>query len=48
MSATNQLPKEGDVVPNYVRHGLSSSSDHMDYPELENRFMKQREMNREG
>jgi hypothetical protein len=47
MSAINQLPKGGEV-PDHVRHGLSSSSNHMDYPELEDRFMKQREMNREG
>jgi hypothetical protein len=37
MTAINQLPKDGgDEVPDYVRHGLSSNRNHMNYPELEN------------
>ena len=48
MTAINQLPKDGDLGPDYVRHGLSSNSNHMNYPELENVFMTQRETNREA
>lgn len=36
MTAINQLLEDGDEVSDYVRHGLSSSSNHMNYPELEN------------